>query len=428
MSAASARLALTGGEPAITLPHSPWPMAGDLEVGWMEEVVRSGAWSWVGQHERAFCEEFARFIGSRYAMGLSNGTVTLQTALQAVGVRPGDEVIVPGLTWVATMQAALDVGANVVLVDIDPETLCIDPAALEAAITDRTTAVIPVQLYGCMCDMDAVMQTASRHGLKVVEDVAHQHGSRWRDQGAGAIGDAGSFSFQQSKVLPCGEGGAVTCNDEEVYRLAWAIKHVGWTPPTEEEGMRPAGRYCHNYRITEMQCVLLRGGLTRIEEQTRVREESAARFAEGLARIGGPLRAARRDPRVTRQAYYAQTLHFDPAQAEGVTRGQYFAALAAEGLGLSEPYAPVYRHPLMNLYDPTSPVPYRDAAAMQDYANLHLPVTERVCSETGALMMHRHLLGDAEYIDQLIGAVAKVNDSLPAVREHFEEQAAAKES
>ncbi|MCD6360131.1 MAG: DegT/DnrJ/EryC1/StrS family aminotransferase [Armatimonadetes bacterium] len=413
------RLAITGGSPAVTLEHSPWPVAGEQEVRWMEEVVRSGAWSWLGEHERAFCEEFADFIGTRYAMGLSNGTVTIQTALQAVGVQPGDEVIVPGLTWVATMQAALDVGADVVLVDIDPETWCIDPAAVEAAVSERTRAVIPVHIYGCMADMDGVMDVVQRHGLKVVEDVAHQHGSRWRDRGAGSIGDAGSFSFQQSKVLTCGEGGAVTCSDEEVYRTAFAIKHVGWAPPTETEGLTPAGLYGHNYRMTEMQAVLLRGGLRRIEEQTRIREENAARLAEGLERIGGPLRAARRDKRITRQAYYAVTMHFDPEQAEGVTREQYAAALSAEGMTVGRPYEPLYRHPLLGLYHETSPIPYRDPRTVQDYANLRLPNVERICEETGLVMMHRLLLAEPELIDQLVEAVAKVNDNLAAVREHF---------
>ncbi|NLO06899.1 MAG: DegT/DnrJ/EryC1/StrS family aminotransferase [candidate division WS1 bacterium] len=418
------KLAISGGSPAVTLEHQPWPIAGDLEARWMDEVVRSGPWSWVGPHERAFCEEFARFIGARHAMGLSNGTVTIQTALQAVGVRPGDEVIVPGLTWVATMQAALDIGASVVLVDIDPETWGIDPAAAEAAITERTRAIVPVHLYGCMVDMDAIMDLARRYDLKVVEDCAHQHGSRWRDRGAGSIGDAGSFSFQQSKILTSGEGGAITCNDDEVYRTAFALKHVGWAPTADGEGLEAGGVYAHNYRTTEMQCVLLRGGLTRIEEQSRIRGENVARLTEGLARIGGPLRVARRDPRITRQAYYAVTMHFDPAQADGVDRAHYVAALAAEGVGIGVPYYPVYRHPLMNLQHPTSPIPFRDPALTQDYANLSLPNVERTCGETGAVMSHKSLLSEPEYIDQLIEGVAKVNDRLEAVREHFAAQEA----
>lgn len=415
-------LAIKGGSPAVTLEHQPWPIVGDLEAEWMDEVVRSGNWSWVGTHETAFCSEFAEFIGAKYAMGLSNGTVTIQTALQAVGVAPGDEVIVPGLTWVATMQAALDVGANVVLVDIDPETWGIDPQAVEAAITERTRAIVPVHLYGCMADMDAIMDIAQRHDLRVVEDCAHQHGSQWKGKGAGSIGDAGSFSFQQSKVLTSGEGGAITCNDDDVYRTAFALKHVGWTPRQDGEGLEAAGVYAHNYRITEMQCVLLRGGLTRIREQMHIREENAARLAEGLERIGGPLRAAKRDPRITRQAYYAVTMHFDPAQADGVSRDQYIAALAEEGVALGKTYDPVYRHPLMNLQHPTSPVPHRDPAVMQDYANLRLPNVEQVCDATGLVMMHRMLLSEPEYIDQLVGGVAKVNDNLDAVREHFQKQ------
>ncbi len=419
------KLAIAGGQPAVSLPAPQWPVAGDVEARWMEEVVRTGRWSWLGEHERAFCEEFRRFIGTRYCVCLANGTVTLQCALQAVGVEPGDEVIVPGLTWVATAQAAMDIGAGVVLVDIEPETLCIDPVAIEAAVTPRTRAVIPVHLYGCMCDMDAVMDIARRRGLKVVEDAAHQHGSRWRDRGAGAIGDAGSFSFQQSKVLTCGEGGAVTCNDDQVYETVFALKHVGCRPAdvrqSPYDGLVEADRYGHNYRITEMQAVLLRGGLRRLEDETRRREENVARIAGELARMGGPLRAAPRDARVTRQAYYSMTCHFDPEKADGVTRDGYAAALRAENACFNTPYAPVYRNRLLNLYDRTSPVPYRDPSTVQDYRTLRLPNTERACFETALLLEQRRLLGDRVYTDQFLRAIAKVNDALAVVRRHCKE-------
>ena len=174
------KLALLDGQPAVTLPAPAWPRPGGQEAEWMAEVVRSGQWSWLGPHERAFCEEYKRFIGTEYCVCMANGTVTLQCALQAVGVEPGDEVLVPALTWVATAQAAMDIGATVVFVDIDPVTLCMDPAAAEAAITDKTRAILPVHLYGCMADMDELMRIARERGIKVVEDVAHQHGSQWR--------------------------------------------------------------------------------------------------------------------------------------------------------------------------------------------------------------------------------------------------------
>jgi L-glutamine:2-deoxy-scyllo-inosose/3-amino-2,3-dideoxy-scyllo-inosose aminotransferase len=371
----------------------------------------------MGPHERAFCEEYAAFIGTRHCACMSNGTVTLQCGLQAVGVEPGDEVIVPGLTWVATAQAAIDVGANVVLADIDPETLCLDPAAFEAAITPRTRAVIPVHLYGCMCDMDAIMEIARKHDIKVVEDVAHQQGSRWRDKGAGGIGDVGSYSFQQSKVLTSGEGGAVTCNDPDIYETLFCLKQVGWNPDLKT----PGNRYCHNYRITEMQCVLLRGGLERLPAQTATRQANVARIADALAQMGGPLRAAHRDPRVTRQAHYGMTLCFDPTAADGVTKAQYSAALQAEGCPLGATYAPVYRNPLLNLHHSTSPIPFRDPSTVQDYAHLRLPATEKAITETAAIIMQTHLLGEEQYIDQIIAAIAKVNSNLDAVRTHSTE-------
>lgn len=412
--------AVAGGPRAVTLPAPAWPITGARERQWMDEVLRSGHWSWLGKHERAFCETFSEFIGSRYAVALANGTVTLQCALQAVGVKPGDEVIVPGLTWVATAQAAMDIGANVVFADIDPETLALDPAAFEAAITPRTRAVLPVHLFGCMCDMDAILKIARRHKLKVVEDVAHQHGSRWRDKGAGALGHAGSFSFQQSKVLTSGEGGAVTTSDLDVYQTVFALKQVGWAPENPKqslfEPLKPANRYGHNYRITEMQAVLLRGGLTRLTAQTQRRERAAQQLREGLEKIGGPLRAARRDPRITRQAYYAMTLVYDPRKADGVHRDAFRHAVSAEGCPLGGPYEPVYRNKLLNLYDATSPIPFRDPETVQDYRTLSLPNTERCAAETAVTLSHAHLLGNSAYIRQLLAAIRKVTDNLPAAR------------
>lgn len=405
-------LALEGGARAVSIAEPTWPIAGDEEVAHMERVVRSGKWSWLGEHETAFCREYAEFIGTKHCVALANGTVTLQCALQAVGVEPGHEVIVPGLTWVATAQAAFDIGADVIFADIERETLCLDPKAFEAAITPRTKAVIPVHLYGCMADMDAIMEIARRRGIKVVEDVAHQHGSIWRGISAGAIGDVGSFSFQQSKVLSSGEGGAVTTNDDNIREVVHCLKQVGWNPD-----MSYGNRYSHNYRITEMQSVLLRGGLSRLAVQTARREVAAARLSKALERLGGPLRVARRDPRVTRQAYYALTMHYDPVVAGGLGKDAYMEALRAEGFGVNATYWPVYRAPLMNLYDRTSPVPFRDQSRMQDYRNLRLPEVETAVAQTALTLPHQYLLGDDAFIDQLIAAVAKVNAALPRLRE-----------
>lgn len=422
------KLALCGGDKTSELACPGWPITDETDTKRMVEVVQSGKWSWVGPNEQEFCKEYADYIGTKYCMCMSNGTVTLQCALQAAGVVPGDKVIVPALTWVATAQAALDIGANVVLVDIDPETYCLDPIAMEAAITDKTTAVIPVHLYGCMCDMDVIMELAKKHNLKVIEDVAHQQGSQWRDKKAGSIGDVGSYSFQQSKILTSGEGGAITCDDEAIYRTAFALKQVGWTPDKPREdlfGNLVAGNhYGHNYRITEMQAVLLRGGLSRLQQQNELREKNAARIAEGLASINGPLRAAKRDSRVTQQAYYAMTLHFESEKAEGLERSQFLSAVSAEGFGMGSPYPPVYRSELLNLYDNTSPVPFRDKNKIQDYSKLNLPVTERVVNDEGVLISHQHLLADEKYIEKLLEAVEKVTRNIDSIKDHFAKELA----
>lgn len=418
--------AAVGGPKSVTLKAPAWPISDERDVQRMSEVVRSGKWSWLGAHERAFCQEFARFIGAKYCIGLANGTVTLQCALQAVGVTPGDEVVVPALTWVATAQAAMDIGATVVFADVDPETLTLDPESLKSVITRKTKAVIPVHLYGCMTDMDAIMKIARQHKLKVVEDVAHQHGSRWRNKGAGAIGDAGSYSFQQSKVLTSGEGGAVTTNSADVYSTVFALKQVGWTPRNPRKSLFddlvPGNRYGHNYRLNELQAVLLRGGLSRLGAQTRLREDRALQIRAGLKAIGGPLRAARQDQRVTRQAYYAMTLCYDSDAAQGLSRDGFVWALSQEGCCLFKTYAPVYRHPLLNLYDATSPIPFRDQGTMQDYRSLRLPNTERAYERTALLLSHTQLLATKTYTAQLLKAVQKVSENLPLVREAWRKE------
>ena len=172
--------------------------------------------------------------------------------------------------------------------------------------------------------------------------------------------------------------------------------------------------------MTEMQAVLLRGGIARLERQTRTREERAAQIREGLASIGGPLRAARRDPRITRQAYYAMTLYFDPARSGGVARKAFLHALHAEGCAMGGTYWPVYRTPLLNLYDSTSPIPFRDPRNMQDYRSLRLPNTERAAEETAVLLSHPHMLGSGAYIKQLLAAVRKVTDDLPGAQRAWE--------
>jgi L-glutamine:2-deoxy-scyllo-inosose/3-amino-2,3-dideoxy-scyllo-inosose aminotransferase len=173
----------------------------------LAEVLGSGRWAYDGPVESEFERRFAELQTARYGLCVANGTVALQLALEALDIGVGDEVIVPGFTWQATVATVVDVNAMPVLVDADPETYCPDPSLVEAAITPRTRAIVVVHLYNSLTDMDRILEIARRHGLYVVEDCAHSHGSRWRGQGVGSIGDIGTFSFQASKTLTAGEGG-----------------------------------------------------------------------------------------------------------------------------------------------------------------------------------------------------------------------------
>jgi len=216
------QLAYLGGKPITKnlLKKSDLKFRHDLERKYLLEAYDSGNWDdWPGRDSMAarFDKEWADFNNSKFCALLTNGTHTLQLALETLDIGPGDEVIVPGLTWQATASAVCDVNAVPIIVDIDPETLCIDPDKIQEAITPNTRAIIPVHLYHRMAEMDKILEIANKHNLYVIEDCAHTHGSQWNGKGAGTIGDFGSYSFQRSKLLNSGEGGALLMQNEEFY-------------------------------------------------------------------------------------------------------------------------------------------------------------------------------------------------------------------
>ena len=223
------KLAINGGRPSRDIQSNPWPQWpfwGKEEEKSLLEVLHSGVWSYNGPKEVEFNKRFAEYTGVRHSICVVNGTVTMQLALEALGIGWGDEVIVPGLTWQATAATVIDVNALPVLVDVDENTWCIDPKEIEKAITPRTKAIMPVHLYGGFADMDAIMGIARKHHLFVIEDCAHKHGGEWRGKKAGSIGDVGSFSFQLSKHLTAGEGGALTTDNTDLAeRMDFGIGH-----------------------------------------------------------------------------------------------------------------------------------------------------------------------------------------------------------
>lgn len=398
-------LALLGGEP-IRPPRRPWPEwppVTDRAVELVTEVVRSGRWAYDGEKEWRFAQQFADFSGVKYCLTVANGTVAIQLALEALDIGAYDEVIVPGLTWQATAVACLDVNAVPVLVDIDPETYCIDIHKAEEAITPRTRAIIAVHLYGAMANMDALLAMTEQHGLKVIEDCAHQHGSQWNGQGVGGLGNVGAFSLQQSKVLTAGEGGLTLTNDWTLFQRLYSLRNCG---RAFREGAPTVGS--GNYRMTELQSALLLAQMEHLEEWVDRRDAHAQHLNQRLAEIPG-ITPMLRYPQVTRQSYYCFTFRYDSPTWDGIPGKTFRKALGAElGLGVGTTYEPLNDSPL---YRPHSKRRHRiDDAYWEaiEPARYDLPVCRNAYEDEAVVIHHPFLLADRAHIDVVADAVEKL--------------------
>ncbi|UCC96971.1 MAG: DegT/DnrJ/EryC1/StrS family aminotransferase [Phycisphaerales bacterium] len=417
------KLAIKGGKPLRDVKKNPWPtwpVWDQNEEKSLLDVLSSGIWSYNGPKEAEFNKAFTAFIGSDYALSVANGTVSLQLALEACDVGLGDEIIVPGLTWQATAGAVLDVNAVPVLVDVTPETWCIDPARVEQAVTPRTKAIIPVHLYGCFADMDAIMEIAHRHNLRVIEDCAHKHGGQWKDKKAGSIGDAGSFSFQLSKLMTAGEGGALTTSDSKLFEKLDALRNCGRRPEREPSGDKGAGHYgsegdfiqSGNYRITDFQAALLIESLKRLPEQNRLRDDNARYVNSLLAELPG-IRPMKRDPRETMGAYYNFSFRYDKDEFKGLEVTAFREAMAAElGCDVEASYEPL---DACALYTPqTKACRYQlseEHWRQIDPSRFDLPVCHRIYSEESVCFHHTVLMGTRADIEMVVKAIERIYDN-----------------
>jgi dTDP-4-amino-4,6-dideoxygalactose transaminase len=402
MAAGKPELALNGGTPVRDTAKRPWPkwpVWDEQDLNALREVLESGTWGCAGKatHVPAFAEEFARFQDARFGVTNTNGTVALEIALRALGLQLGDEVIVPPYTFVATATAVILAGGVPVFADIDPGNYNLDPAAAEAAITSRTRGIIAVHIAGCPADLDALSELARKRGLFLLEDCAQAHAAEWRGRKVGAIGDAGTFSFQSSKNLCAGEGGIVVTNDEGLYQRCWSITNVGRVPQGAFYEHPILGA---NFRMTEFQASLLRSQMARLPEQTARRWQNAQYLNAELAKVRG-IRPMALDPRVTMHAYHLYVFRFDGAQFGGMSRAEFLRALSAEGIPCSAGYVPLYGNSLFRNPDN---FPGRQV----DYSRVHCPVAERVCADEAIWLTQNLLLGTREDMDDIVEAVAKV--------------------
>lgn len=409
-----AKLALLGGAKIRQTPFFPWPDYDDLELKYLEEVLRSRRWfagmrgADPGSKTEAFERNFAAYQDSRYGVACANGTVALEIALRAAGVGCGDEVIVPALTFIATLSAVLQVNAIPVLVDTLLESQCIDPEAVEQAITGRTRAIIPVHFGGFACDMDRLNAIARKHNLVVIEDSAHAAGTVHESgRKVGALGDLGTFSFQESKNLTAGEGGIILTDNPELaekciqYRSCGRHANESW--------------YVHyvmpvNYRLSEFLSAILLRQLEKLEDWTRRKNENATILRKKLA-TSQSLTPYPGDRFTKVNGLYLYLLHYDSDSCKGLSRNRFVEALKAEGIPAHIGYPwPLYRNPMFaDIPEGAAGCPYTCPyyGKKVDIAGMHLPVTEKICAET-VVIPHQVLLSEAKDMDSIAAAVEKI--------------------
>jgi dTDP-4-amino-4,6-dideoxygalactose transaminase len=412
-------LAIAGGTPLRQKPFPNWPIWDQEEVAAVQAVVTSGQWgSMHGTEIQQFEKEFAAYQDATYGIAVVNGTVALKLALTAAGVGVGDEVIVPGYTFVATATAALEIGAVPVFADIDPHTYTLDVEHAAACITPRTRAILPVHLGGRPTDMDGVANLASQHDLAIIEDAAQAWGSAWKGTRVGALGDIGGVSFHASKNITAGEGGIMLCNDPTIGALARSLSNNGRQP----DGLW----YAHyvlggNYRLSEFHGAILRVQLRRYPQHLQQRQANATYLERSLADIEG-ITTLCPDARITANAYHIFFLQYRAEAFGGISKAQFINALQAEGIqGVHGGYSlPAYRQPVMqaaNFGLPTPPLFHGVHPEPPDYSTVALPVTDRACRDEAIWIRQNMLLGERSDMDDIAEAILKIQQYCDEVQE-----------
>jgi len=406
-------LAILGGPKIRTEPYPAWPVWDQRDIDAVTEVIKSGRWGgypYPGPKTAELARKFAELQGGGYAVPMVNGTITMEVALRAAGIGWGDEVIVPAYTFQATASAPMAAGAIPVIVDVDPNTYCLDPQAAEKAITSKTKAIIPVHLGSNMADMDALMALAEKHNLIVIEDCAHAHGAKWRGMGAGTIGHFGSFSLQSSKTLTSGEGGILLCKSPEHAALAASIVDCGRPHALGGGGDDPNGLALQggNFRMGELQSALALAGIERFPAQAKQREEMAAYMDEALSEIKG-VRLLKRDERHTTRSFYRYIFAIDPGEF-GVERDVLCGALDAEGVDCWVGYQAMHNYDLFQPQKSRLAVP-NAFPEFFDFKKMHLPEATRACEQEAVWLDESIFRAGPKGVDDAIAAIRKIQNN-----------------
>lgn len=405
-------LALFGGQPVRKKPFPSWPPVTTPLKEALLSTLESGVWGVGSQVINDFEAAFAQFQGARYCISTSSGTAALWVTLKAAGVAAGDEVIIPPYTFIATATAVLMANAVPVFVDVDPDTFNLDPALIEEAITDRTRVIMPVHMAGNPANMDEILRVARKHNLHVIEDAAQAHGAEWNHQPVGALGLGGIFSFQSSKNMAAGEGGAIVSNDETFIDNCFSYYNCGRVREGAWYEHRVAGG---NFRLNAFAASILLAQLETISEDMARRDSNRSLLDEALGQIEGLTPVKTYSP-TTRSANHIYLLKYHSPAFHGLSREVFFKAMQAEGIYTYAGYRPLYKESLFT--DEIGEYPWLES---DRFSQLQLPVTERLCNEEAVWLKQIYLLGTEEDTRDIIDAFEKVTTAMKTQPELFQD-------
>jgi perosamine synthetase len=402
--------AILGGSPVRSKPFPDWPVWDKADEESVLAVLRSGIW-WRGggKFVSEFEKKYAELMGAKRCVAVVNGTNALLASLYLLGAGPGDEVIVPPYTFVATISAVLLSNALPVFADTDPDTFQINPDKIEQKITEHTRAIIPVHILGGVANMDKINAVAEKHNLKVIEDACQSHLAEWRNKKVGTVGDLGCFSFQNSKHLPCGEGGAILGDDEEIMDRCQAFHNSGRPyRNVKGQGYPVVGS---NIRMMEYQGAILLGQMKRIEEDAKRRTENAAYLTSKIRDIPGIVPQKFYEG-ATRNAYHLYAFRYKKEHFNNLPRGKFLSALRAEGIPCSGGYSPLNKEgTIEDALNSRSFQKVFSKDRLDKYREQnHCPENDRLCEEA-VWFTQNLLLGTKSDMDDITDAISKIYEN-----------------
>ena len=402
--------AILGGSPVRSKSFPDWPVWDKADEESVLAVLRSGIW-WRGGGKvvSEFEKKYAELMGAKRCVAVVNGTNALLASLYLLGAGPGDEVIVPPYTFVATISAVLLSNALPVFADTDPDTFQINPDKIEQKITERTRAIIPVHILGGVANMDKINAVAEKHNLKVIEDACQSHLAEWRNKKVGTVGDLGCFSFQNSKHLPCGEGGAILGDDEEIMDRCQAFHNSGRPyGNVKGQGYPVVGG---NIRMMEYQAAILLGQMKRIEEDAKRRTENATYLTSKIRDIPGIVPQKFYEG-ATRNAYHLYAFRYKKEHFNNLPRVKFLSALRAEGIPCSGGYSPLNKEgTIEDALNSRSFQKVFSKDRLDKYREQnHCPENDRLCEEA-VWFAQNLLLGTKSDMDDITDAISKIYEN-----------------